>query len=42
MEYGLLDDGGDGEYYGIGLGDMSKILATQGDFFYGTIPFDRV
>ncbi len=32
----------DGEHIGIALVETDAILATQGDFSYGTPPFDEV
>ena len=42
MKFGSFDGREDGEHDFVGLVDISNILATQGDFFFGMIPLDRL
>ena len=42
IQFGLFDGRKYGEHSGDGRAEIHKIFATQGDFFYGATPFDRV
>ena len=42
MECGSFDGGDDSEYSGSGLLGISKLVAMQDAFFFGSESFDRV
>ena len=42
MEFCSLDGGDDGEYYGIGFVEISKMFSMQNSCFYGTQSFDSL
>ena len=40
MEFASRDGGGHAKYNGVGLVEISKIVVTQGEEFFGTEPLD--
>ena len=42
VKFASFDGAGDGGHSGVGLVEISKMFATQVDFFNGMAPFDRV